>query len=125
MKLKKQFLMLAFAMVSVIALLYGISPVWFAHTFLGINDLSVDLAHILRAMMCLYIGLGIFWLYSAFNDKHRNTAILTTIVFAGGLVAGRVISLVFDGPPSALLIFYGMLEITLVPIACWIFMRSE
>jgi len=117
--------MLAFAMVSVIALLYGISPVWFAHTFLGMNDLSIDLAHILRAMMCLYIGLGIFWLYSAFNDKHRSTAILTTIVFAGGLVTGRVISLALDGPPSALLIFYGVLEITLVPIACWIFMRSE
>ena len=117
--------MLAFAMVSVIALLYGIAPGWFARTFLGMNDFGVDLAHILRAMMCLYIGLGIFWLYSAFNDKHRSTAILTTIVFAGGLVAGRVISLVFDGPPSGLLIFYGVLEISLVPIGYWIFMRSE
>ena len=37
--------------------------------------------------MCLYLALGLFWLYSAFNDRLRDTAILTTMVFAGGLVA--------------------------------------
>jgi len=37
--LKKGFLILAFAMVSIIALLYGVSPSWFAMQFLGMNDL--------------------------------------------------------------------------------------
>jgi hypothetical protein len=53
MDLKKGFLILAFATVSVIALLYGIDPSWFARTFLGVTDLSVNFAHILRAVMCL------------------------------------------------------------------------
>ena len=46
-------MILAFAMVSIIALLYGIDPPWFARTFLGVDDLSVNFAHILRAVMCL------------------------------------------------------------------------
>ena len=46
MKLKKAFLIIAFAMVSIIALLYGLDPAWFARTFLGVDDLSVNFAHI-------------------------------------------------------------------------------
>jgi hypothetical protein len=118
--MKKYFLILAFAIV-----LYGISPAWFARTFLGVNELGVNFAHILRAVMCLYLGLGLFWLCAAFSDKHKNTAILTTIIFAGGLVTGRIVSFFADGPPSPLLIFCGVLEITLVPIAYWIFTQPE
>jgi hypothetical protein len=58
MNLKKAFLILAFAMVSIIALLYGIDPPRFARTFFGVDDLSVNFAHILRAIMCLYLALG-------------------------------------------------------------------
>jgi len=123
--MKKCFLILAFVIVSVIALLYGISPAWFARTFLGVNELNVNFAHILRAVMCLYLGLGLFWLRSAFNEQYRNTAILTTIIFAGGLVTGRIFSFILDGQPSPLLILYGVLEITLVPVAYWIFTRPD
>ena len=123
--MKKSFLILAFTIVSIIALLYGISPAWFAHAFLGVNELNVNVAHILRAVMCLYLGLGLFWLYAAFSDKHRNTAVLTTIIFAGGLVIGRIVSFIADGQPSPLLIIYGVLEITLIPVAYWIFTRPD
>jgi uncharacterized protein DUF4345 len=125
MNLKKAFLILAFAMVSIIALLYGIDPRWFARTFLGVDDLSVNFAHILRAVMCLYLALGCFWLFSAFSDVHRDTAILTTILFAGGLVIGRVLSFIIDGQPAPLLILYAALEFMIVPIAWWIYARPE
>jgi uncharacterized protein DUF4345 len=125
MKIKQYFLILAFVVVSIIALAYGISPSWFASTFLDVNETSVDFAHILRAVMCLYLGLGVFWLFSAFSDKYRNTAVLTTIIFAGGLVIGRVFSFILDGQPSPLLIVYGILEILLVPVAYWVFVRPE
>ena len=90
MKIKKLFLIFAFSTVSIIGLLYGISPRWFARTFLNLPEISVDFAHILRALMSLYVALGLFWLFSAFNDKYRNTAVLTTGIFAGGLVIGRL-----------------------------------
>lgn len=121
MTIKKYYLIFASCTVAIIALLYGVSPQWFAQTFLDIATLSVDIAHILRAVMCLYIALGMFWVYSAFNDTYRNVAVLTTMIFAGGLVSGRIISLFTDGQPSAILILYVVMEFALVPIAYWIF----
>jgi hypothetical protein len=50
MQIKRAFLILAFVTVAIIALLY---PARFAGAFLGVNDLSVNAFHILRAVMCL------------------------------------------------------------------------
>ncbi|MEI7924194.1 MAG: DUF4345 domain-containing protein [Planctomycetota bacterium] len=121
MKIKKSFLILSFVMLTILGLLYGISPRWFAETFLDIPEMSLDFAHMLRALMCLYLGLGLFWLYSAFCDKYRNAAVLTTMIFACGLLTGRIISLIADGKPSPLLLVYTILELGLVPVAFWIF----
>jgi Domain of unknown function (DUF4345) len=125
MQMKKTYLILAFATVSIIALLYGISPAWFASTFLGVTGLSLNFAHILRAVMCLYLALGCFWLFAAFSDTHRNTAILTTILFAGGLVTGRLVSFIVDGQPAPLLSIYAGMELALVPIGYWIYTRPD
>lgn len=121
MKIKQYFLIFASIAVSVIALLYGISPEWFARTFLNVPEIALDFAHILRAVMCLYLALGLFWLFAAFSDQYRNTAVLTTMLFAGGLVIGRIISLFADGQPSPILVLYIAMEFILVPIAWWIF----
>ena len=121
MLIKKYFLISAFCTVAIIAFLYGISPHWFARTLLDVPELTLDFTHILRAVMGLYIGLGLFWLYAAFNDTYRNVAVLTTIIFAGGLVIGRIISLFVDGIPSGILILYVVMEFALVPAAYWVF----
>jgi hypothetical protein len=71
--------------------------------------------------MCLYLTLGLFWLFSAFSDKYRNTAVLTTVIFASGLVIGRIISFFADGQPSPILLLYIIMEFLLVPVAYWIF----
>ncbi|RJG36921.1 DUF4345 domain-containing protein [Motilimonas pumila] len=115
--IKKHFLIFAFFAVIPIALGYGISPSWFASTFLGIDAIDINIAHILRAIMCLYIGLGLFWLFSAFNSPYRNPALVTVMVFAGGLVIGRVISCLVDGIPQPILLFYIGLEFVFVPAA--------
>jgi hypothetical protein len=125
MRIKQAFLILAFVMVSTIALLYGVSPQWFARTFLGVVDLNLNVAHILRAVMGLYLGLGLFWLFAVSSAKHRNTAVLTTVVFAAGLVSGRMVSLVADGIPSPLLVFYTIIELALVPVAYWVYRLPE
>ncbi|MFQ5632446.1 MAG: DUF4345 domain-containing protein, partial [bacterium] len=121
MIIKKYYLIFACCTVVIIALLYGVSPQWFAGTFLNVPELPLDLAHILRAVMCLYIALGLFWLYAAFNDTYRNMAVLTTLIFAGGLVSGRIISFFADGQPSPLLVLYIVMEFVLVPVAYWVF----
>ena len=125
MKIKQYYLVFACFTVSIIALLYGISPEWFAQTFFGMSELDINIAHILRAVMCLYLALGLFWLFSAFNVKYRNTAVLTTGIFAGGLVTGRIISLFADGQPQSILILYIAMEFMLVPVAYWVFKLPE
>ena len=125
MRIKQAFLILAFVMVSIIALLYGVSPQWFARKFLGVGDLNLNVAHILRAVMGLYLGLGLFWLFAASSASHRNTAVLTTVLFAAGLVSGRMVSLVADGIPSPLLVFYTIIELALVPVAYWVYRLPE
>ena len=125
MNIKKAYLILAFSSVSVIALLYGVAPEWFAQTFLGLPQLGRDFAHILRAMAGLYLVLGSFWLYAAFKPHLRNIAVVTTAIFAGGLAAGRVLSLALDGQPSPLLLFYLAIELALLPLAVWVIRRTE
>jgi uncharacterized protein YacL len=123
--MKKNFLIFAFVAVTPIALAYGVSPDWFASTFLGIETLDANIAHILRAIMCLYLALGLFWLYSAFNEAYRDAAILTVVVFTGGLLIGRIISYFADGQPQPILILYIGLEFVLAPIAYWVFRLPE
>ena len=125
MKIKKIFLIVTFISVCIIAAGYGISPYWFTHTLLGIPDISLNLAHIFRAMMCLYVALGVFWLYSAFNDKYRNMAVLTVLVFAAGLMTGRIVSFIVDGMPGPLLVLYFFIELVYVPVAYWVFKQPE
>jgi hypothetical protein len=125
MHIKQAYLIFAFVAVAVIALLYGVSPDWFARNFLDVNDLDADLAHILRAVMGLYIALGLFWLYAAFNPRFRDAAVLTTVIFSAGLVSGRLISLVVDGRPAPLLLIYVAMEFALVPIGLWVFKQPD
>jgi Domain of unknown function (DUF4345) len=125
MQLKKAFLIGAFVAVTIIALLYGVSPTWFAATFLGVTDLNLNFAHILRAIAGLYLALAAFWLYAAFNDKYRGAALLTTILFAGGLAAGRCVSLILDGQPAPVLLIYLAMEFAVVLVAYWVFMLPE
>lgn len=125
MDIKKIYLIFAFVAVSVIALLYGVSPQWFASAFLGVSDLDANVAHILRAVMGLYLALGLFWLYAAFHGAYRDAAILTTILFCAGLVSGRLISLLAEGRPAPLLLLYVFMEFALVPIGYWVWRRPD
>jgi hypothetical protein len=125
MSIKRSYLIFAFCAVSLIALMYGVDPHWFARTFLGVPELNRDFSHILRAVTGLYMALGCFWLYAAFRPDYQNVAILTTAVFAGGLVVGRLLSFALDGWPSAILVFYTILELGLLPIALWVFRRAD
>lgn len=125
MHIKQVYLIFAFIVVSVIALLYGLSPTWFARSFLDVNELSDSIAHILRAMMGLYIALGLFWLCASFHQNYRDVAILTTVIFCAGLVAGRLVSLLADGRPANLLLLYVAMEFALAPVGLWVLRRPD
>jgi len=125
MQIKKAFLIFSFVAVTIFGLLYGISPTWYAANFLGITDLNPNVAHILRAIAGLYLALAAVWLYAAFIDKYKDAAILTAILFAGGLAAGRCVSLIFDGQPAPVLLIYGAMEFAVVLVGYWVYTRPE
>ena len=70
LNIKQAYLIFAFIVVASIALLYGVSPQWFATSFLGVADLDRNFAHILRAVTGLSIGTGLFWLFAALSNRH-------------------------------------------------------
>jgi hypothetical protein len=126
MQLKKALLIFAFFTICVIGSIYGVSPEWFFKTFLvDSQPPTIDQAHILRAVMMLYVALGFFWLWCAFSDKYRDAGIVVIGVFCGGLVIGRILSVVADGTPSPLLILYIFMELALVPICIWLLRRPD
>ena len=125
MNIKKAFLITAFFAMLVLALLYGLSPGWFVRTFFDIAEIPTDIAHIFRAIMGLYIALGLFWLFSAFSDRYRSAGVATVVVVAAGLVTGRLISLFMDGVPSPLLVSYIAIELLIIPVALWVFRLPE
>jgi Domain of unknown function (DUF4345) len=96
----------------VIALIYGIAPTAVLPRVLKVTVTDTDLIHIFRAMMGLYIALLSLWAVGAFIPRLTHSAILSEVLFSTGLAAGRILSLVMDGWPSALLIFYLIIELT-------------
>ena len=126
MNLKKGLLIFSFFTICTIALLYGVSPSWFFGTFLADSQTpSIDQSHILRAVMMLYMTLGLFWLFSAFSDKYRDAGIIVLCLFCGGLVTGRILSVIVDGIPSPLLILYIFMELSLIPVCIWLLRRDN
>ena len=125
MLLKKILLVGSFITIIIIGALYGVSPSWFVETFLKDTAVpSVDQSHIFRAVMTLYFGLGLFWLYAAFSDKYRDAGLLILAIFCGALVSGRIISVIMDGAPSPLLVLYIFMEAALVPASIWLLKKG-
>ncbi|MEP2717331.1 DUF4345 domain-containing protein [Pseudophaeobacter sp.] len=100
-----------------IALGYGAKPSATLDAFFGITVDTVNLAHIMRAVMGLYIGMVALWLWGAFSKPMENPALVACAVFMLGLAGGRMLSFVIDGRPHWLLIVYAALEIALGLIA--------
>ncbi|MDV7144662.1 DUF4345 domain-containing protein [Tropicimonas sp. TH_r6] len=100
-----------------IALGYGANPSASLGAVFGITVDTVNLTHIMRAVMGLYLAVVALWLWGAFDKSMERPALIACAVFMFGLAAGRVLSIVLDGWPHWLLIVYAILEIVLGVIA--------
>jgi hypothetical protein len=96
-----------------IALGYGAKPSASLDALFGISVDTTNLTHIMRAVMGLYFGMVLLWLWGAFSRSMAGPALVACAVFMLGLAAGRLLSFVLDGMPHWLLIVYAVLEIVL------------
>jgi hypothetical protein len=96
-----------------IALGYGAMPSVTLDAIFGISVDTTNLTHIMRAVMGLYLGMVLFWLWGAFKPSMTGPALAGCAVFMLGLAAGRILSFIIDGMPHWLLVVYAVLEIVL------------
>jgi hypothetical protein len=96
-----------------IALGYGAKPSISLDALFGITVDTTNLTHIMRAVMGLYLGMVVIWVWGAFRKQMTDPALVSCAVFMLGLAAGRILSLILDGMPHWLLVVYAALEIVL------------
>ena len=113
----RTFLLFCAAGLVPIALGYGAQPATSLEALFGIKVDTTNLTHIMRAVMGLYFGMVVIWVWGAFNARLTAPALVSCAVFMLGLAAGRVLSFVIDGMPHWLLVVYAVLEIVLGSIA--------
>ncbi|SBS65604.1 hypothetical protein VAT7223_02785 [Vibrio atlanticus] len=84
---------------------------WTLDYHFGIDASPINVTHIFRAVMGLYLSLALFWISTVLIKKYQLPALYSLVVFMLRLAAGRVISLVLDGMPHWLLFIYLILEL--------------
>lgn len=90
-------LLLSGIIVILAGLVYGIHPSCVIPLVLNFEVDALALKNIFRAIMGIYLGLGIFWLIGAHQDNLWKSATLCNVLFMGGIVLGRLVSLFADG----------------------------
>ena len=111
------FLMVAAVGLMPIALAYGLVPATTVPMLYGVEIDSINLTHIFRAVMGLYLAMIVFWILGATRESLRFSALCSVVVFMGGLAVGRLLSLFFDGIPGTLLVIYLVLELGFALVA--------
>ena len=106
-----------------IALGYGAKPSESLDALFGIAVDTINLTHIMRAIMGLYLAMAVLWIVGAFNQQLTSPALMSCAVFMLGLAAGRILSFIVDGMPHWLLIIYAALEVVLGLVAIAIYRR--
>ncbi|MEM6801697.1 MAG: DUF4345 domain-containing protein [Bacteroidota bacterium] len=74
-------------------------------TQLDIQVNSIDLSNMLKATMCLYLGVSIVWFWGIWKAQYWKRATELNILFMLSLATGRALSILVDGLPSGGYIF--------------------
>jgi hypothetical protein len=98
MKLPKNLHLLLSGIIIILAgLVYGGYPAVLMPMILDFEVEALELKNMLRAIMGIYLGIGVFWLIGAFRIKFWYGATFINVLFMGGISLGRIISTLFDG----------------------------
>lgn len=80
------------------AIIYGTPSI--LSTNLNIEVSTIDLSNLLKAIMCLYIGISCIWLVGIIKEKYWKSATQLNILFMLTLATGRILSIIMDGIPT-------------------------
>lgn len=94
-----------------IALGYGFMPEKTLTVLYGFSVENLNLRHIMRGIMGLYLAQVLIWLLGAATPSLRRPAMFCLVVFTLGIAVGRMISLLVDGVSHWTLIVFLILEL--------------
>ncbi|WP_046757207.1 DUF4345 domain-containing protein [Kordia jejudonensis] len=101
--LKNLHLIVSLLIVVPTAIIYGSPSVLPEH--LNIQVKTIDLSNMLKAIMCLYIGISLVWIIGIWKAEYWKIATELNIVFMISLAIGRALSMVMDGLPTGGYVF--------------------
>jgi hypothetical protein len=92
------------------ALGYGLNPQEFLPILYGIEVENNNLSNIFRAVMGLYVGCVSLWILGALKESLTVPALWCMFVFMLGIGLGRALSLILDGLPDMIFVFFMFFE---------------
>jgi Domain of unknown function (DUF4345) len=119
------FLLVIAAIIVPPALSYGINPAAVLPKTMIIAVDGTDQTEMLRAVMGLYLGMSTFCAIAAFKPEWRYVAVIWAVFFLYSIAAGRILSLIVDGMPSPILLFYMAVELTGGTVGLYVLARER
>src|SRR6478672_541009 len=124
--MKKLFLLVAGVFLIPVALSYGVDPAATLPMSMNVTVEGTDQTHIFRALACLYLGMVAFCLIAAFvQPSWQHVAVIWAVFFAYSLAIGRILSLIVDGMPSPILLFYMAVELIVGTLGLLVLIRER
>ncbi|PKH52254.1 DUF4345 domain-containing protein [Tenacibaculum sp. Bg11-29] len=80
---------------------------------LDIQVNTIDLSNMLKANMCLYLGVSLVWILGIWKTQYWKRATELNILFMLTLATGRALSMIIDGVSSEGYIFGIIAELVL------------
>lgn len=109
--LKNLHLLVSISIVLPTGIIYGTPSIISQQLDIQVN--TVDLSNMLKAIMCLYIGVSIMWVLGIWKKEYWKRATELNILFMLTLGIGRILSIVIDGLPTNGYIFGVIAELTI------------
>lgn len=109
--LKNLHLIISSLIVIPTAIIYGSPSLLPEHLDIQVN--TNDLSNMLKAIMCLYLGISIVWILGIWKTQYWKSATQLNILFMLTLATGRVLSMVTDGFPTGGYIFAIIAELVI------------
>ena len=107
--INKIHLIISVLIVVPVSFVYGFNP----DSQFDIHLNTIDEHNFFKAIMGLYLGFSIVWLFGIFKTNYLKIALVSNMIFMLGLGSGRVLSLIVDGTPTFGYIFGTFAELFL------------
>ena len=120
---KNSHLIISIMIVVPTAIIYGSPSVLREQLDIQVN--TIDLSNLLKAIMCLYLGVSLIWILGVWKTEYWKTATQLNILFMLTLASGRLLSIVIDGLPTTGYVFGVIAELVIGLFAYYQLKKNE